>query len=364
MSLWWARKEQLDKSQISLIEELPLRESYLVLGPPGSGKSNVLLRRAQFVRGQSMPNIMVLTFTRPLAEFLRTGCFDAAGREIFPDRCVSTIESWIRWLYRQHKVDIPDDGTDFIKRKIALAEGALKFAVNSRVPKYDALFIDEAQDLHSIEVELFAKWSEVLFFVGDDRQKIYDHAEGIRMADRVMVPESGQGLEATCHYNGPTPGKIEVSGPLSRDDILELAARKLLDQLRVYEDLLRQGDRLAVVVARTDDREVVLDFLENFRGLSGKAKIIRSKTTDLGDRAYDPSFDPDFPICIITVQGCKGIEFRAIHWVFCEELSHRFSLEHYYTVVTRAKTSLDLYYSGKLPEALARAYSQPTESIW
>ena len=70
MSLWWAKKEQLDEYQLALIEGLPLRESYLILGPPGSGKTNVLLRRAQFVRGQDMPNVLVLTFTRPLTEFL------------------------------------------------------------------------------------------------------------------------------------------------------------------------------------------------------------------------------------------------------------------------------------------------------
>ncbi len=71
--LWWTKKEQLDKDQIALIEKLPLRECFLILGPPGSGKTNVLLRRAQFVRGQNMPNVLVLTFTRPLAEFVKTG---------------------------------------------------------------------------------------------------------------------------------------------------------------------------------------------------------------------------------------------------------------------------------------------------
>ena len=70
MSLWWAKREQLDEYQLRLIEDLPLRQNHLVLGPPGSGKTNVLLRRAQFVRGQEMPNVLVVTFTRPLTEFI------------------------------------------------------------------------------------------------------------------------------------------------------------------------------------------------------------------------------------------------------------------------------------------------------
>lgn len=38
MSLWWAQREQLDENQVALIENLPLREDYLVLGPPGLRK--------------------------------------------------------------------------------------------------------------------------------------------------------------------------------------------------------------------------------------------------------------------------------------------------------------------------------------
>ena len=124
MSLWWVQKNQLDPTQIGLIENLPLRETFLVLGPPGSGKTNILIRRAQFVRSQGMPNVLVLTFTRPLTEFIKTGCFDAQGREIFPQTCVTTLESWQRSLYHLHDRDLPRPAasmslTDW-KRELAL----------------------------------------------------------------------------------------------------------------------------------------------------------------------------------------------------------------------------------------------------
>ena len=105
MSLWWVRKNELDSEQIALIEQLPFRQSFLILGPPGSGKTNVLLRRAQFVRGQDMPSVLVLTFTRPLTEFVRTGCEDAQGREIFPRNSINTLESWLRSLYKKHQTE-------------------------------------------------------------------------------------------------------------------------------------------------------------------------------------------------------------------------------------------------------------------
>ena len=117
MSLWWAKKDQLDKEQLRMIEQLGLRENHLVLGPPGSGKTNVLLRRAQYVRSQGITNVLVLSFTRPLAEFVKTGCYNGT-REVFPPNLVSTVESWIRSLYQDHNQRPPNtDGMEFGKRK-------------------------------------------------------------------------------------------------------------------------------------------------------------------------------------------------------------------------------------------------------
>lgn len=388
MSLWWARREQLDPHQVELIERLPLRETHLVLGPPGSGKTNILLRRAQFVRSQNMPNVLVLTFTRSLTEFVKTGCFDAQGREIFPQSCVTTLESWIRELYKQHSVPLPPEQPHLVTWKRTLATGAMEFSRLPRLPRYDTLFIDEAQDLLSEEVQLLQLWSTVLFFVGDDRQKIYEHTRGLeavrqiapaptekslrfhyrlapelcQMADRILPAQGGATLSATEHYNGPRPGRIDVIGPINRDQILAQVAEKLRDQIRAYADLIQQGDLLGIVVARRDDRQVVFQYLEDDRELQGRSQIVRARSGS--DDDHDPAISRDTPICILTVQGCKGLEFRALHWPFCEELRNYHTPEHYYTVVTRAKTSLDLYYSSNLPQVLARAHAPTTQELW
>lgn len=382
MSLWWVQKGQLDKHQIALIENLPLRTNALVVGPPGSGKTNVLLRRAQFVRGQQMPNVMLLTFTRPLAEFIKTGCQDVQGREIFPRACVSTLESWQRWLYKQHQAQLPTPGEQLIDWKRQLAERALDFQRLRRVPKYDALFVDEAQDLLPEEVALLANWSDVLFFVGDDRQRIYGNTRGLAaieatipkvarkllpfhyrmapeicdVADRILQPEGDDNLSSMQHYLGPKPAQVNVvPAPLTKTEQLSRVADRLKEQIRVYADLIRQGDKLGIITARKADRALVLAHLENDAILKGKAQIVRARDED--DDGYDPTIDPAVPICILTVKGCKGLEFRALHWLFADELEQHHSAEHYYTVVTRAKTSLDISYTTALPQILARAHS-------
>lgn len=389
MSLWWVKRDQLDKYQMELVEKLPLNGSYLVLGPPGSGKTNVLLRRAQFVRGQQMPSVMVLTFTRPLTEFVKTGCFDEEGRVIFPESLVSTVESWIRSLYAQHDATLPDDPGNLILWKQQLASGALGFRAQNKIPVWDALFVDEAQDLLPEEIQLFQQWSPVSFFVGDDRQRIYSAANGLdavrkvippknekilsfhyrvapeicRMADRIMVSQGGDTLASTAHYNGPVPARVHVQPRfLSEKRQLQMVTTVLKEQVRVYADLIKQGDRLGVIVARTEHRDLVFGHLENDPELQGKSKIIRARNSSVD--LYDPSFDPERPICILTVQGCKGLEFRAVHWLFCDELRGYHNDQHYYTVITRAKTSIDIYYTRSLPPALARAHSAGGVGPW
>ena len=389
MSLWWVSKDQLDDRQLELIERLSLNESFLVIGPPGSGKTNVLLRRAQFARTQDMPNVLVLTFTRPLVEFLRTGCEDSEGREIFPPNCISTLEAWQRYLYATHDMDLPPPQKTLTEWKRVLAKGALGLKDRNLLPQYAALFVDEAQDLLAEEVELLREWSSVLFFVGDDRQQIFDSTEGLetvrelvgaehvqgmtfhyrvapdisRVADRILRPIAGGNLAETGHYKGPLPATVTFHNiAMSKTEQIGRSAEKLKTQLRAYEDMILQGDRLGVIVARKADRDLVHRAFEQDPQLAGKSKVLRAK--DDPEEVYDPALDASTPICILTIQGCKGLEFRAVHWLFSDDLQGFHNPQHYYTVVTRAKTSLDVYCTDALPQELTRAHADGEPPKW
>ena len=55
---WWKNKSELDKDQLDIIG-LPLGNSYLIAGPPGSGKTNLLLLRASYLTLAGHPNIQI-----------------------------------------------------------------------------------------------------------------------------------------------------------------------------------------------------------------------------------------------------------------------------------------------------------------
>lgn len=177
-----------------------------------------------------------------------------------------------------------------------------------------------------------------------------------------MIPSGRGSLAATSHYQGPKPGHIEAHGPKDESAQINDVTDRLKAQIRAYAGLIQTGDRIGIIVPRKEDRYRVLRHLEHDPALVGKSQIIRARN-ETGDGAYSPEFDPDKPITILTVPASKGLEFRAAHWLFCD-ISMYYTIEHYYTVVTRAKTRLDLYYETKLPQAIAQSYSPPVEELW
>jgi superfamily I DNA/RNA helicase len=71
----------------------------------------------------------------------------------------------------------------------------------------------------------------------------------------------------------------------------------------------------------------------------------------------------DFPdgkrVFVVTCHSAKGMEFRAVNIVAAERMYKgplgRRTLQ--FTAVTRAKTSLRVYFTGKLPAAMATAFA-------
>src|SRR5262245_41448394 len=100
---WWRGKEQLDSDQKKVIT-LPEDKSYLVVGPPGSGKTNLLILRANFMYLADKPNILVILFTRSLKEFIATGGAEYA----FPDSKVVTSRKWQQDFLKEHGISFSD----------------------------------------------------------------------------------------------------------------------------------------------------------------------------------------------------------------------------------------------------------------
>jgi superfamily I DNA and RNA helicase len=150
-STWWRKLDDLDQAQKTFIQ-LPPQGRFLLDGPPGSGKTNLLLLRAQFVAGSGEKNVLIVTYTKTLADFIRSG---TALKNLISSSQIRTFHSWAVEHVRQHlgSAAVPVKGkTDFDdKARAKLLEAVQQANKKAQSKKlYSAIFVDEAQDL-SIE---------------------------------------------------------------------------------------------------------------------------------------------------------------------------------------------------------------------
>ncbi|MCC8536052.1 UvrD-helicase domain-containing protein [Xanthomonas axonopodis pv. poinsettiicola] len=366
---WWVSKDELDETQLAFIN-LSAQGRYQLEGPAGSGKTNLLLLRAQFVAGQGDKNVLVITFTRSLSRFLRSGLVASGLME--PDQ-VRTFHSWARRHVKLYlNEDIVAAGHDFDEVVRAKTVELLRKA-NEKAPTkklINSLFIDEAQDLTAAEISCLADIAENVCVCGDLKQGIY-HRDGLKaaeelnltkftltnhyrighriahVADRLLPPVSVvDSLEATSNYNEKKLGKSTAE--LHRLSSREAQFQKMLEILNIQVSAYA-GDRIGILCGLRTTAEEVYALLST----SELAPLACSHLIDGTD------FSTDAQIHVMTMHSSKGIEFRAVHLFGIEELRGIYMNNPTlaYTAVTRAKTALNAYCTGATSAELEHAFS-------
>lgn len=355
---WWKKISELDDTQREIIS-LDIEGNYMVVGPPGSGKTNILLLRASYLKSAGLENCVVITYTRSLREFI------TSGRKV-PGAWVKTFSSWGTHFLSQRGLDLTEFREEMgePEKRARIVEAVSKEIKKLQNPKryYDSILIDEVQDYSKEEVALLAELTSRLYVVGDDRQRIYaqDGATSAavtlgcevkrlqahyRMGRKIcevadkLLPDTSS-LLASCYYDEKKlPSEVRThQGNLATQlpkltDILKL-------QMKAYP-----GQWIGVLAAKWTVLEAVIAHL-NAAGMSDLYKVQRE--------GENRAFDPEHPICIMTIQSAKGVEFRGVHLIGADIFPY-YTREKAFTAVTRAKTTLDVYHDGDMDSSLRTA---------
>lgn len=361
---WWLSSNQLDDDQKE-IYTLEHSDSYLILGPPGSGKTNLILLRAKYLIAKKIHNIQVLVFTKSLKNFLMSG----GNSYDLQDASILTIQKFIKEKMIEYNVDYVNTN-DFEQDRLTNAEALEAYLLKNKIiGDLDTILIDEAQDCLPIEIRIFKRLSYKMYAVADTKQKIYTGENPIeelksicrvkelkfhyrnglqicRLADGIAKhTEDYVELSSTSHYN-ESMMKSSVKLEVCTNELEQFVKIEMqLDiQLKAYPD-----DFIGIIAPKNNDLDKILHYFSNTKYAN---KIVMANSDNI-------DFDLKKPIIICNMHNAKGLEFRAVH-ICCFDSIQKFKPNNRnltYTAVTRAKTTLTIYYIKHLYSYFKQAYA-------
>jgi superfamily I DNA/RNA helicase len=330
---WWVGLDDLDDEQREVLKADP-EEDLLIIGPPGSGKTNILVLRANYVRGVA-PRALFITFTRTLTEFLRSGPNIGRGDQIKSGE-ITTFMAWGRSLLRENGYPTPAAGKDFDDDRGNLLTAISECLDNERTGVlYDVVFIDEVQDFHDAELQILRRVAAHVNAAGDSRQAIWSHKQGLPAISKMCTTT----VELVKHY------RIGERICEYADRILPPKAgdAPMLDGCNYDEDVRPSSVQVVQAANLTAQIAECLSRIRlQIRYISDEPILVLSQRTDVRDRLWESL------IRIMTIASAKGSEARAVHILDGESLGTN-RRELAFTGVTRAKTEVVVYHSEPLP---------------
>lgn len=361
-STWWKKADDLNEDQKKVVG-LGKEGDYLVLGPAGCGKTNLLLLRATFLHKAKVSNIVVLTFGRVLREFLATG----SAHYPFSNDKVLTCVRWGAELLKANGVSF-DDKSDFesVRKELFEKLEALA-AVGNPSNRFDCILIDEAQDYSEQELTIIRAFAHQIFAVGDNNQRLTNAAGGLaylesivdetitlhdhyrnglkicRLADGIRdLIDHEEGMEASSKYDETSyVSSARAVAGMTIAEQAAAAAEEIQHQLLAYPDEL-----IGILCPRREDLKAARAALAS----SPIADDIQSQ--EFGEYA---TFRSDKRVILASIHSAKGLEFRALHILAAEGVKKFPTQKNMsYTAATRAKTSLRIYHLHDLPGYLEK----------
>ncbi len=174
MPTWLLPRTDLTPSQLSVVE-MPPYEHGVVLGPPGSGKTQVLIHRAAHLAQSfrvSPDRFRIFVFTNVIKEYIRSG-FSLLN---IPDDTVCTFDHWCRLLYQRYiSKQLPWSKADrtFDFQQIRTSVLSLLQTKQNLQKSLDFALVDEGQDLTPQVYEILCLAAKHITVFADPQQKIF-----------------------------------------------------------------------------------------------------------------------------------------------------------------------------------------------
>lgn len=178
MSTWLIPREELTPEQLRAIELAP-KENRVILGGPGSGKTQILLHRGQYLReemGTRSDRFRIFVYTKALRAYIQS----AMSLLDLPNDAVTTLDSWCVAYYRDRFHGQLPKGDDDQTPDYGAIRRAVAGELRTRNKKpFDFVLVDEAQDLNKDAFDLLNAMAGHITVCADHKQQIYEDGSDV-----------------------------------------------------------------------------------------------------------------------------------------------------------------------------------------
>lgn len=351
----------------------------LLKGIAGSGKTLVMIYRAKLLAREN-PNwkILLLCFNVTLANFLRQ-MYNHINIEVENENNIEILHfsEWLRVAALKHNIG-KEKNQDFSNNIDYLTKNRTEFILNYSsevLYKYDAILIDEAQDLEDSWIKAILRFlntkSNNLILCIDEAQNIYKRKHSWK---EIGINVWGRGKSKRLKTNYRNTRQITQLGfYLYKEDIPEIYSEDNNDS-KNFEMLKRDCDYPELKIfntqlkkSRSKEINEIIDWINkihaekkvNFRDILiqyPKKNHLHKLLNQLDDKniPYDwitedrkskMNFDlTEDSIKISTIHSSKGMDFHASAIIFLDEIEGFNSTDKItsisYVAITRARDYL------------------------
>jgi superfamily I DNA/RNA helicase len=349
--------EDLSKEQ-DKIYTLPLDESFVVTGPPGTGKTVMALYRADMLR-MHRTRVNLLMYSRLLTQYTQAGI-----TTLQIDGIVQTYHKWLWDWYKEAYSAKPPRIKDYVYDWMAILE-----RVNSEPPngrQMSHLIVDEGQDLPAEAFMVLPHLAKNLSIFADENQRLTDTnstISQIRQYSRIKraltlsrnYRNTRQIADLAAHfYTGLStgiPDSPDRDGDLP--EVLQFQSTDACAERILNTYLNNPKAEIGVFVPTELVRNAVLNRLVDMAAKKSKLRDAKEfiQVFEGGRGAQGPTLRfGEGGITLLCYASAKGLEFDI---VFIPELQ-RYSGDPadpiarmtFYVLISRARKQLYLCYSG------------------
>lgn len=327
MQNWLVHRTELTEEQLRAVE-LNTDGNRLIFGGPGSGKTQILLHRAAYLRdlfSTTPDRFRIFVFTNALKQYIQS----AMAILDLPKENILTFDDWCNKFYTANiNTRLPWDrekkSPDYAAIRLQVLE---KLRAGTGRLLYDFVLVDEGQDLDREAFETIRLMARHVTVCMDNKQQIYERGStesdilamlGLRKRNVALLSAF-----RCCPYIVHVAARL-INDPTARDNYLNQVRTaqterqkpllyfsgneqdeklRLIDIIKTRQNL---GDRIAVLYPT---KRLVFGYAQAFAAAGLEVEVPR-KRTDMGK--YLPiDFNSDRPK-LMPYHSAKGLTFDTV----------------------------------------------------